>query len=126
MEFLGLHRMEVIFALGALAAAGFIWRSLRRMHDATDINFNLRDLLMENDRVSKAACVMMGAFAATTWQFIYYTLNGKLTEGYLGIYVAAWIAPVVARLIAKPESGATQVTTETTTTLTTAKAKRSK
>lgn len=116
-EFLIGHRMEVLFALGAIGMAFLIWRSLNKLHQNSAIEFDLRDLLMENGRVSKAACVMLGAFAATTWQFIYYTLNGKLTEGYLGIYVAAWIAPVVARLISRSESGSATVTTTTETTL---------
>lgn len=117
IEFIIGNRMQVVFALAAVAAALLIWRSLHVMHKAKDIDFDLRDLLMENGKVSKAACVMMGAFAATTWQFIYYTLNGKMTEGYLGIYVAAWIAPVVARLVSN--NGASQQTTVTATTETT-------
>ena len=118
MTFVLTHRMAVVFALAAFVLLLLIWRSLAKMHADESVNFDLRDLLMENGRVSKAACVMMGAFAVTTWQFVYYTLNGKLTEGYLGIYVAAWIAPVVARLISNNDgnSGAT-VTTETKTTL---------
>lgn len=121
-EFFVGHRMEVIFALAASVIALMIWRSLRTLHSAADVNFDLRDLLMENGRVSKAACVMMGAFAATTWHFIYYSLNGKMTEGYAVIYVGAWITPVVARLITRGEGGAPTTVTATTETTTTIKA----
>lgn len=112
-------RAEIIFAFLAMMMALVIWRSLRKMHDASDVNFDLRDLLMEGGRVSKVSCVMMGAFAATTWQFVYFSLNGKMTEGYAGIYAAAWITPIVARMMARGEGtpGPTTVTTTTETTL---------
>lgn len=65
---------------------------------------NLEDLLLgEDGKLSKAAAVMMGSFALTTWLMVYLALGGKMTEGYLAIYVGAWIAPTVTRLIiAKP------------------------
>jgi hypothetical protein len=63
-------------------------------------HINLEDLLLgEDGKLSKAAAVMMGAFAMTTWLMVYLTLGNKMTEGYLAIYVGAWIAPTVARLI---------------------------
>jgi hypothetical protein len=68
---------------------------------------NLEDLLLGDDgKLSKAAAVMMGAFAMTTWLMVYLALNNKMTEGYLAIYVGAWIAPTVTRLIiVKPTPG---------------------
>lgn len=120
-----LEPSKLVFALLAIVASLFIYRSLNKLHKSREVNFDLRDLLMENDKVSKAACVMMGAFAVTTWQFIYYTLNGKLTEGYLGIYVAAWIAPVVARLINRGEGADDRAkVTSVTTTETTLESKK--
>lgn len=124
IDFLAGNRMAVVFALAALAASAVIWRSLRRMHDADDINFDLRDLLMENGRVSKAACVMMGSFAATTWFFVYYALNGRMTEGYFGLYIGAWIAPVVARLFKNESADAPGKVTSKTTTETTLETKK--
>lgn len=71
----------------------------RNINARTDNTFEILDLFMENGRISKAAVVMMGAFVLTTWMMVTLTLKDKLTEGYLGIYVAAWITPVVVRLI---------------------------
>lgn len=119
-----MSQSTTVFALLAVLLALLIWRALSRMHRDRDVDFDLRDLLMENGRVSKGACVMMGAFAATTWQFVYFSLNGKMTEGYAAIYVAAWIAPVVARLISRGEGSAP--TTVTATTETTIKVPQSK
>ena len=73
--------------------------AVNRLNARTDNSFQVLDLFMENGRISKAAVVMMGAFGLTTWMMVNLTLQGKLTEGYLGIYVAAWITPVVVRLI---------------------------
>lgn len=61
--------------------------------------FDVYDLVMENGRLSRQACVMMGSFVTTSWMMIQLTVNGKLTEGYLGLYSAAWIAPTVTRMI---------------------------
>lgn len=70
-----------------------------RMHRDPNSDFNLLDLLMENGHVSKAAVVMMGAFALTSWMMIELTMIGKMTEGYFGLYAGAWIAPVVVKLV---------------------------
>ena len=66
-------------------------------------NLDLEDLLLgDDDKISKAAFVMMGSFAMTTWLMIYLTLNAKMTEGYLSIYVGAWIVPTVVKMIKGP------------------------
>lgn len=101
----------------ALLVALAVMVSLRRMHNDPTSTFDLRDLLMENGRVSKAAAVMMGSFAATTWAFVYLTLSGKLTEGLFGLYAATWIAPVISRLI--KSNGAAQQPEAPTVTVTT-------
>jgi hypothetical protein len=78
------------------------WVLHRRDKDQTS-QLNLEDLLIGDDgRLSKAAAVMMGAFGLTTWLMVYLALTGKMTEGYLAIYVGAWIAPTVAVIIKRP------------------------
>lgn len=105
---LELNTVTIIFSLLLLLAVVMVWRSVRRF-DRDWADYHLHDLLMENGRASKAAHVMMASFAVTTWFFIYYTLAGKMTEGYFGLYIGAWIAPVVARLI--KNDGASNPTT---------------
>lgn len=77
------------------------WRLQRNPEN----DFNILDLLMENGHVSKAAVVMMGSFSLTSWMMIQLTLAGKMTEGYFGLYSAAWIAPVVVKLITQGPTG---------------------
>ncbi|MEY4761266.1 MAG: hypothetical protein RLZZ200_1122 [Pseudomonadota bacterium] len=80
---------------------------------------SLDDLLLGDDgRLSKAAAVMIGAFGLTTWLMVYLALQGKMTEGYLAIYVASWITPTVAVIIKRPAEVPTS-TLETSTTSTT-------
>lgn len=96
--------------------------SFYRAHRDPRIDFNLLDLLLENDRVSKKSVLVMGAFAASTWIVIRLTLDGKLTEGYFTAYMAAWVAPMIAGMFATntpppPPAVVTTVTaTQTTTT----------
>lgn len=87
-----------------LVIIAIIFVLIKRDRSTTSL-INLEDLLIGDDgKLSKAAAVMMGAFAMTTWLMVYLALNSKMTEGYLAIYVGAWIAPTVTRLIvAKPE-----------------------
>ena len=106
--------MLIVFGLLAVLVILSIWRVFRRWSASDETAFSLSDLFMENGKASKGAVVLIGAFASTTWMFIYYTLLGKMTEGYFGLYSAAWIAPVVAKMIAiGPAASSPTVTTST-------------
>ena len=121
----------IVFALLLAVAALMIWRSLKAFNDANN-EYNWHDLLMENGKASKAAHVMLGAFVATTWAFIYMTLTGKMDAVLFGVYSAAWIAPVVTRLVtnapqaAAPSAPAVTTTTTTETATTTTPEKKRK
>lgn len=108
--------MTTVFGALAILVVLIITRTLRKWNANAANTFDVVDLFMENGRASKGAVVLMGAFFATTWFFIYYSLLGKMTEGYFGLYAAAWIAPVVARMIASAPSAPPSATTTTTTT----------
>ena len=77
--------------------------------------FDLFDLITENGRVSKLAFAFMLTLGVTSWIMIRLTLDGKMTEGYLGGYGALWIAPIIAKLFNTPTSTAidTSITTST-------------
>ncbi len=77
------------------------------------ISFNLFDLIMENGRVSKLAAAFVVGVVALTWIMIRLTVDGKMTEGYVGLYGTIVIAPVIAKLFSPPPpSGVTTTTTE--------------
>lgn len=93
-----IHPWQVAL-LVALAVALAVAITLRKMHADPTSTFDLRDLLMENGRVSKAAAVMMGSFVLTSWVLAYCTLTDKHVEVIFGLYIATWVTPVLARLI---------------------------
>lgn len=85
---------------GALLIVALVvaWSFYRAHRDARMTSFNLFDLIMENGRVSKLACVFLGSFGVTSWLMVRLTLDGKMTEGYLTAYGALWIIPITAKL----------------------------
>lgn len=112
-----------------LVALVLIVRTLRHWNDAPGSKISIEDLLVGDDgRISKAAAVMMGAFAVTTWVIVYVTLTGKLTDILFGAYLTAWVVPTTTALIVRggvqkatirADSPALPATTTTTTTETT-------
>lgn len=87
------------------------WTFLRA-HRNLNNQFNLFDLLMENGRLSRLACVFMGSFVMTTWLIVRLTLEGKLTEGFFSIYGGFWIVPIVAKMFSlnQPSESSTSTT----------------
>lgn len=84
-----------------------ILRAIHRRDKDTGSAINLEDLLLGDDgRLSKAAIVMLGSFALTSWVIVYLTLSDKLTEGYFAAYGGFWIAPVVVRLFKSGQADA--------------------
>lgn len=98
--------MIVVLIIASLAVT---WSLLRRSK-LIDSKLELDDLLLgDDDKLSKAAAVMMGAFLLTSWCILYLTLTGKLTEGYFMAYLGAWVAPTVTKLIVnRPPSTSTE------------------
>lgn len=91
------------------------WSFIRAHRDKTN-SFNLIDLLMEGGRLSRIACAFMATLVVTSWVIVKLTIEGKLTEGLFTAYVAAWVAPIVAKLFSGPSATATASSTSTVTT----------
>lgn len=72
--------------------------SFYRAHRNAAFTFNLFDLIMDNGRVSRLACVFLGSFMVTSWIMVRLTLDGKMTEGYMAAFGALWIVPITAKL----------------------------
>jgi len=95
----GRHGMILVLAIATL----LILLVLHRRSISAKSAISLDDLLLGDDgKVSKAAAVMWGSFALTTWTMVYLTINEKLSEGYFTAYIAAWVAPAVVKLIKGP------------------------
>jgi hypothetical protein len=44
---------------------------------------------------------MMGSFMFSTWMMTYLLATGKMTEGYLGLFLASWVAPALTNKFAR-------------------------
>lgn len=105
-EFLqAVGREHIMFAILACAALAILWSLERKSRDRRS-SFSFDELLTEDGKTSKAACVMFGSFAVTTWLLVFLTVNGKITETYFGAYLTAWVAPAVAKILRGSEAKA--------------------
>jgi hypothetical protein len=90
--------MVAILSIGVLLIA---WLLYSRNRAATS-RINLDDFLLGDDqKASKAAAVMFGSFFFTTWLMLDLQLKGKMSEGYLGLYLTAWVGPAVAVIMTR-------------------------
>lgn len=83
-------------AVGGLLILLLLYRTNRKGGNGLE----LADLVKGDDgKWSKVWMLTWGAFAMTTWLMVFLTIGGKVTEGYFGLYSAAWIAPTLARIL---------------------------
>lgn len=87
--------MLTVLALGAALVVISFWRA----HLKPDFNFDMFDLIMENGRVSRLALWYNLAGASSTWVVVDSQIKGALTEGLFGLWLAAWVGPIIARLV---------------------------
>jgi len=91
---------KTVMALVLILFVLIAFRQLRKQHQLARSRINFDDLLLgEDGKLSKAAAVMMGSFAMTTWLMVYLAMNEKMTEGYFTAYLGAWVLPTVAKLV---------------------------
>ena len=97
MNYLSANRWAAVsLAIVVLLLVFGLLRRSKMINSAIDID----DLLLGDDgKISKAAAVMMGSFILTSWIMVKLTLTEHMTEGYLTVYVGAWIVPAVTKLI---------------------------
>lgn len=87
--------LYILLAAFAFVVAVSLWRFQKG-----DNHFDLLDLLMENGRVSRLAAAFSIALVVTSWIMLKLAVDGKMTEGYLGIYGSTWVAPIISRMFA--------------------------
>jgi hypothetical protein len=91
-------REHIMFAILACAVLAILWSLERKSKDHRS-RFSFDELLTEDGKTSKAACLMFGSFAVATWLLVFLTVNGKITEGYFSAYLGFYVAPAVAKII---------------------------
>lgn len=106
--------MLTILALGVLVIGYSFWRAQHRS------DFDMLDMLMENGRVSRLAFWFMVSGAVSTWVIVDLQIKGKLSEGMFGLWLAAWVGPLIAKIVFNkndfPAPGTIVTSTSTSTT----------
>jgi hypothetical protein len=100
----------------ALCIAWSLYRA-HRNNAGQFANFNLLDLIMDNGRISRMACVFLACFGVLSWIMVRLTIENKMTEGYFMGYAGACFAPIIARLFS-PAPASSTLTATTTATVT--------
>lgn len=79
-------------AVSLVAFIGMLF-SFIKAHFDKDTEFDLIKLLVfdSNGKMSDSKARINGAFILTAWAFVYLTMNDKLTEWYVGVFLTAWV-----------------------------------
>jgi hypothetical protein len=110
--------MLVVLCSLAVLVGGSLWRA----HRSASYTFDLLDLIMENGRVSKIAVAFMLVLGVSTWVVVDLQIKDKLTDGMFGLWLGAWVTPLVAKVVfskVDPPSGTTITTSISQTEKTT-------
>jgi len=100
--------MLVVLALAALIVLITFWRE----HRNSNSTFNSLDLIMVDGKLDRIATVFMIAFAVSTWVIVDLEIKSKLDAGVLGLWLGAWVGPLVAKMVfGKNEMPGTSSTT---------------
>jgi len=83
--------------VGLLVMLMVIWSLYRAHINESMTQFNLFDLVMENGRVSKVACIFVGSWFVCTWAFLRHTSKTGLDVGLLSAYGAIFVTPLIVR-----------------------------
>ncbi len=120
---LGYSQLKPLDAALIIVALSLVWTLYRAHKDKNGLrHFNLFDLIMENGRVSRLASVFIGGTLVVSWIMVRLTLDGKMTEGYLGLYFAGVITPIVTKLFSPPPAPGVKTVEESKKTTTTVEA----
>jgi hypothetical protein len=94
-----------------------VWSFYRAQRDPAN-SFNLFDLIMENGRISRIGFAFLVALLVTSWVLVKMASNAtRNLDVVFSAYLAAWVAPIVAKLFSPPlATTSTQTSTSTTTT----------
>ena len=99
-----------------------VWSFYRAQRDPAN-SFNLFDLILENGRVSRIGFAFLVALLVTSWVLVKMASNAQRDlDVVFSAYLAAWVAPIVAKLFSPPQSVTLTQTNTATSTTTTAKA----
>lgn len=83
-EIAGWDYLQILLILGGLTMLGMAWK----MQNKGDFDF--RDLIREDGKISLGKFAQFGAFCISTWVFIHLSIKDHLTEWYYSTYMLSW------------------------------------
>lgn len=105
---MNINPMLIVLCAISIVIAYSIWRA----HKRADVVFDFFDLIMVNGKVDKIAVAFMLVLGVSTWVIIDQQIKGVLTEGQFGLWLGAWVSPLVAKVVfGKNDVGSTTSTT---------------
>lgn len=102
MDWLKVYLQTCVSALDpldwiALVLALLIAYSFYRAHQNQSMKeFNIFDLIMENGRVSRLACIFIATWVVFTWAVVKAVLKNNYEQ--LPLYGTIWAIPIVAKM----------------------------
>lgn len=85
------ERPDMTILWGSLMLSVVVGIALVVKWQLANNKFDLKDLICLDGKISETRLARFGAFAVSTWCFIYLTATGKLTEWFFMGYMAAWV-----------------------------------
>ena len=101
--------MLVVLAFAACLLLLTFWRA----HRNNKTPFDALDLIMVDGKVDRIATVFMIAFAVSTWVIVDMQIKTKLDAGIFGLWLGAWVGPLVAKMVFGRNDMAGTVTSST-------------
>jgi hypothetical protein len=95
---------KVLWAFLSIIALAALVISAIQAHRSDENSFDLFKLFAfdRNNILSDSKARLNTAFIITSWAFVYLTLNDKLTEWYVAVFLTAWVGDRVAARFQKP------------------------
>lgn len=92
--------MVIVLAIALAVLLIMFWRAQR---DAKN-PFDITDLFMEAGHASVTKLLFMATWGMTTWAVVDNEIKHTLTDAIFGLYLAAWVTPLVAKVVFNKES----------------------
>ncbi len=91
----------IVFLLVVCIVIYFLWKAQR---DGRSNTFNVWDFTMNrlpngSRETSIVKSTYAAAFLVSTWVIVDEQIKGTLTEGIFGLWLTAWVAPLVTKLV---------------------------
>lgn len=84
------------------------------MHRNKDNSFDITDLVSTDGKLNERKFCRFGAWAVSTWGFVFLACDGKLTEWYFSGYMAAWVASAILGKMVNDKGAAAKTPAEPT------------